>query len=93
MIPDKWIQKHTKESNHFLKNEKKKPGPSSYRPLSAGTFDRRSFDIATDRKKRNKSLNKSFGVDAKFVYERADKKKIKEKRPDPLENDVFDQNF
>jgi len=45
--------------------------------MSAGTFDRTSFDIKIDKKKRNKSLNKSFGVDAKFVYDRTDKKKIK----------------
>ena len=71
-----------------MKKAKKKPGPSSYRPASAGTFDRVKLDTERDRKKRSKSLNKGFGTDAKFEYCRVSKKKIIEERPDPTKYDL-----
>ena len=70
MIPEKWVEKHIKENKYYFKKNRKIPGPSSYRPMSAGTFDRKSFDAAVDKKKRTKSLNKGFGTDAKFEYTR-----------------------
>ena len=67
-----------------MKKKRKEPGPSSYRPASAGTFDRLKIDTKIEKKKRAKSFDKGFGTDAKFVYDRTDKKKIKEKRPSPF---------
>ena len=71
-----------------MKKKRKVPGPSTYRPISAGTFDRKKLSFKYDRKKRSNSLNKGFGVDAKFEYTRQNKKKIKEKRPAPTRYNI-----
>lgn len=83
-----WRKKHQKESRAQAKEKKKIPGPSSYRPASAGTFARKELDIKKDLKKNSKSLNKGFGTDAKFEYCRPSKKKIVETRPTPTKYDL-----
>ena len=45
MTPDKWRDKHKIENKSEIKKLKKVPGPSSYRPASAGTFDRKKVDF------------------------------------------------
>ena len=55
---------------------KKIPGPSSYRPASAGTFDRKNLDFEKEKKKKSKTMKTGFGTDAKFEYCRPSKKKI-----------------
>ena len=79
----KWVDKHKEESKQYLRKKRKEPSPFSYRPTSAGTFDRRKLETQRMKKKNSHSLNKSFGTDAKFTYDRVNRKKIKEKRPSP----------
>ena len=66
MTPDKWREKHKSESKAFIQKKRKEPAPNSYRPASAGTFDRKQIDYQKERKKKSKSFDKGFGTDAKF---------------------------
>jgi len=62
-----------------LKRDSVKPAPGTHNPMNV-TLD--TFDKI---EKNNKAESKvqHFGLDSKFEYTRAQKKKIVEKRPDP----------
>ena len=66
MTPDKWRDKHKSVGKAEEKKNKKIPGPSSYRPASAGTFDRKFIDFEKEKKKKSKTMKTGFGTDAKF---------------------------